>query len=276
MLANLLVFTYNSTMGYVFGYNDAVGYERWMADEKNRLILNLQRRLMMDMLRPAFAQSLLDIGCGTGASLKPFLNKGIDLTGIDPSAHMLDAARRNLGHRVDLHMGYAEELPFDDNFFDYTVIFLTLEFCEDPFRALEEACRVTRDRIFIGIFNKFSLYVAHRRIERNLRNSVYRHARFISIGEVRRMLFYLLGRVPLRWETVFQIPWLPPALVHRVESSGIFRSSPFGGFAGITADPVPKYRAIPLALKSGIHKNAPSGEQVASCAGDYQNEKLEN
>ncbi|MFO7932193.1 MAG: class I SAM-dependent methyltransferase [Thermodesulfobacteriota bacterium] len=263
-------------MGYVFDYNDAVGYERWLSDKKNRIILDLQRCLMMEMLRPAFAHSLLDIGCGTGASLEPFLNKGIDLTGIDPSAHMLEAARSNLGHRVDLHMGYAEELPFDDNFFDYTVIFLTLEFCEDPFRALEEACRVTRDRIFIGIFNRFSLYVAHRRIDRLIKRSVYRHARFFSIGDVRRNLFYLLGRVPFDWQTVFQVPWLPASLIHRTESSGVFRSSPFGGFAGIVAEPVPRFRALPLGLKSEVRSNATSGKRVASCAGDFENEKIRN
>lgn len=263
-------------MSYVFDSKDAVDYERWTADQKNRLVLDLQRRLMVDMLGPAFAHSLLDIGCGTGASLVPFLNKGIDLTGIDPSPYMLDAARRNLGHRVDLHRCYAEDLPFDDNSFNYTVIFLTLEFCEDPLKALEEACRVTRDRIFIGILNKFSLYVAHRLIARSLKASVYRRARFLSIGEIRRMLFYLLGKVPLQWETVFQVPWLPYSLTHMVESTKMFRSSPFGGFAGITVDPVPSFRAFPLALKCRINHAAPPGERVASCAGDYQNGKIEN
>lgn len=228
------------------------------------------------MLHPAFAQRLLDIGCGTGASLMPFLNKGIDLTGIDPSPYMLDAARRNLGSRADLYKGYAENLPFDDNSFNHSVIFLTLEFCESPLKAIEEACRVTRDRVFIGIFNRFSLYAAHRRIVRILRTSVYWQARFLSIGDIRRMFFYLLGNVPVHWETVFQVPWLPPALIYRVESTKIFRSSPFGGFAGIAVDPVPTYRAFPLALKCRIPQSASQGERVASCAGDYQNEKIEN
>lgn len=263
-------------MGYVFDQSRADYCEPGMGGEKSRLILDLQKQLMMDMLRPAFAKSLLEIGCGTGDILMPFLNKGIDLTGIDPSVRMLEMARKNLGHRVDLHKGYAEDLPFDDNSFNYTVIFLSLEFCENPVRALEEACRVTRDRIFIGIINKFSLYAAQQRIVWMLGKSVYRPPRFFTIGEVRRMVFYLVGRVPLKWETVFQVPWLPYPLTNRVESTKILRSSPFGGFAGITADPVPSFRALPLGLKSRIHQPSSPGEQVASCAGDYQNEKIEN
>ncbi|MFW6334543.1 MAG: class I SAM-dependent methyltransferase [Desulfosalsimonas sp.] len=263
-------------MSYVFNLKDAADYERWTADRKNRLILDLQTSLMVDMLRPAFARSLLDVGCGTGYSLMPFLNKGIDLTGIDPSSYMLEAAGRNLGHRADLYKGYAESLPFDDNSFNYTVIFLSLEFCDDPFKALEEACRVTRDRIFIGMFNKFSLYVADRRIAGAVKPSVYRRARFMSIGEVRRMIFYLLGRVPLSWATVFQIPWLPASMIYRMESTGIFRSSPFGGFAGIAADPVPSFRALPIALKGRVHQAANPAERAASCAGDYRNQQLDN
>ncbi|MBS3808926.1 MAG: class I SAM-dependent methyltransferase [Desulfobacterales bacterium] len=263
-------------MSYVFDVNDALNYERWAADEKNRLILDLQRRLMVDMLRPGFAQSLLDIGCGTGFSLMPFFNKGIELTGIDPSPYMLEMAGKNLGSRVDLHRGYAENLPFEDNCFNYSIIFLTLEFCDDPLRALEEACRVTRDRIFIGIFNRFSLYVAHRRFIRIIRASVYDNACFLSIGEIRRMLFSLLGKVPLRWRTVYQLPWLPASLVYRMESTEIFQSSPFGGFAGIVVDPLPRFRAVPLALRCRVKHPGSSGERVASCAGDCRNEKLEN
>ncbi|MFP4667637.1 MAG: class I SAM-dependent methyltransferase [Desulfobacterales bacterium] len=249
---------------------------RLTAGRKEHLVLELQRRLMADMLQPAFARSLLDIGCGTGESLVPFLNKGIDLTGIDPCVHMLGEARRNLGNRVELYKGYAEDLPFDDNSFNYTVIFLTLGFCEEPFRAVEEACRVTRDRIFIGIINKFSLYAVQCRAVRLLKPHTGTQPRLFSIGEIRRMLFCLLGRVPLKWQTVFQVPWLPHPLIQSMESTGIFRSSPFGGFAGMTADPVPSFRAQPLALKCRIHQPAPRGEQVASCAGDYRDEKLEN
>ncbi len=263
-------------MSYVFDFHDAQNYERWLADEKNRMILDLQQRLMVGMMHPGVAQSILDIGCGTGASLMPFLNKGIDLTGIDPSPYMLDAAGRNLGHRVDLHRGFAEDLPFADNSFHYSVIFLTLEFCDDPHRALEEACRVTKDRVFVGIFNRFSLYAAHRRMMRLLKPSVYSYARFFSIGEIRRMIFAHLGKVPLEWKTVFQVPWLPSELTHRIESTKMFQSSPFGGFAGITADPVPRFRTFPLALKRRVNHAGSSGEQVASCAGDYHNEQMEN
>jgi SAM-dependent methyltransferase len=119
-------------MGYVFDFQDAVSDERWFQDSQNQAVVALQNRLMLDMIHPVFGQRLLDIGCGTGASLTPFLDLGIQLTAIDPSPYMLDVARDKFGHRVDLHWGHAEELPFDDNAFHWAVMCMSLEFCDDP------------------------------------------------------------------------------------------------------------------------------------------------
>lgn len=263
-------------MSYVFDYRDARSYEKWVTGEKNRRVLELEFRAMLDLLRPGCGHSLLDIGCGSGLSLVPFLNKGIELTGIDPSPYMLDFAGQRLGSRADLHRGHAEDLPFADNSFHYAVLFLSLEFCDDPRKALEEACRVAKKRVFVGILNRFSLYCLRYRIQRIVRVSVYDRARFFSIGEVRRMFHDLLGTVPLKWRTVLHFPGLPPEFMERLESSLPFRYSPFGGFAGIVADPVARFRAIPLALKVKVNHAVHAGEQVASCAGDYKNEQIKN
>ncbi len=261
-------------MNYVFDYQDALRYEKWLSDERNRRVLELEIGVMTEMLRPAPVRRLLDIGCGSGASLHPFLNKGIELTGIDPSSHMLDFARQRLGSRVDLHQGFAEDLPFDDNSFHYVVFFLSLEFCQDPERALEEACRVCRDRVFVGILNRFSLYAIRCRTARLFKTTVYGNARFFSINEIRRLFYSKLGDVPLQWRTVLQFPRPAAALLQRLESSRAIQYSPFGGFAGIVADPIPRFRASPLELKYRVSHRAAHGEQVASCAGDYRNEKI--
>lgn len=271
-VANGAGFFYKKCMGYVFDAVDAQHYQRWVGDAKNRLALELETGLMRSMLRPVFGESLLDVGCGTGESIRPYLGKGINLTGIDPSAPMLEIASENLGHRVDFHRGYAEDLPFEDNAFNHVSLFLTLEFVEDPVEAVAEACRVARDSVFIGILNRHSAYVARLRARRLVRSSVYDSARFFSIGEVRKIVFSLLGQVPFSWRTVLQLPFVPPGICARVEASGYLGKSPFGGFAGIHAIPVPKFTAVPLTLKTMVEKNAAAANRVASCS-RYHKEK---
>lgn len=260
-------------MGYVFDFKDAMAYERWLAGAKHLPILDAETRLMLKMLTPAIGDSLLDIGCGTGASLQPFLGKGIQLTGIDPSPHMLDMAKERLGHRVDLHLGVAEELPFGDNTFNYSILFLSLEFVDDPVKAIEEACRVTKDRLFIGIINRYSIYAAQRRIYGLFSTSVYNRARFFSVGKIRRILFRVVGEVPFYWRTVLQIPGFSGGCFSRIENYHMFEKIPIGGFVGIMVVPIPHYRTIPMPLKSNNTVRAGhAGERVATCAGDYKSE----
>lgn len=253
-------------MGHVFTKQDATQYEKWLADEKNRAILNLETRLMTSMLRPVCGESLLDVGCGTGESIKPYLGRGINLTGLDPSPAMLEIARENLGHRVDFHRGYAEDLPFSDNAFNHVSLFLSLEFSNDPEEAVAEACRVAKDSVFIGILNKHSAYVSRLRLRRFIRPTVYDNARFFGIGEVRAMVFNRIGRVPFSWKTALQFPGSPSGLCYQIEVSDYLQKNPFGAFAGIKAIPVPRFQAMPITLKSRIEQNATSGNRVASCS----------
>ena len=105
-------------MGHIFDFQDAGFYDTWFEQVKNKYCLDLEIGLMMHFLAPEKGQRILDIGCGTGISLEPLLDKGLNLTGIDPSPYMLDVASKKFENRVDLHRGIAEELPFDDNQFD--------------------------------------------------------------------------------------------------------------------------------------------------------------
>lgn len=54
---------------------------------------------------------LLDVGCGTGATLPPMLARGWQVTGCDISPGMLERARRKFGDAVPLHVADMTELP---------------------------------------------------------------------------------------------------------------------------------------------------------------------
>jgi len=236
-------------MGYVFDFNDANAYEQLFKNPQNKLAFDLESSLMVDMLSPMRGEALLDIGCGTGASLLPFIEKGLNVTGLDPSPYMLDITLKNLGNRVDLYRGFAEDLPFDDNSFNHACFVTTLEFVDDPQKALEEACRVAKDKIFIGVLNKYAIKGIERRVRGVFTKTIFNHAKFFSVWEIKQIIRTILGRVPVSWRTVCQLPVGSGKFSHNLEQSRLVQRFPFGAFAGIVVTLVPRFRTKPLAMK---------------------------
>ncbi|MDL1964327.1 MAG: class I SAM-dependent methyltransferase [Deltaproteobacteria bacterium] len=236
-------------MGYVFDFKDAVNYDQWYDKSQNRFAADLEFRLMLDMLKPMDGGSLLDIGCGTGANLVPFLDRKLQITGIDPSQYMLDIAFEKVGHHVDLHRGFAEDLPFDDNSFNYACFITTLEFVEDPKKAIEEACRVAKDRIFIGVLNRYALKGIQLRLKGIFTKSIYNRAQFFSVWELKKIIRAILGDVSVSWRTVCQFLSASGKITTGIERLKLVQRCPFGAFAGIVFAPVPRYRTRPLSIK---------------------------
>lgn len=236
-------------MGHVFEFNDAKVYDRWFEDPRNSFEVELECRLMLEMLQPDRGDSVLEIGCGTGASLAPLLNKGLNATGIDPSPYMLDIALEKLGTRVDLYRGYAEDLPFDDNSFNHACFMTTLEFVDNPHRAIEEACRVAKDRIFIGVLNRYAIKGIQRRLAGIFSATIYNHAKFFGVWELKKTIRSIAGPVPLSWRTVNQFPAARGSFTRNLENSKIVQRCPFGAFVGMVAVLVPRFRTRPLAMR---------------------------
>jgi SAM-dependent methyltransferase len=236
-------------MGYVFDFNTASAYERWFNRENNGFAIDLQNKLMIDLLKPQRNETVLGIGCGTGASLLPFLNIGLQTTAIDPSPYMLDIKRANLGNRVDMHRGFAEDLPFEDNSFDNACLITCLEFAENPKKAIEEACRIAKNKLYIGVFNKYAIQSMQRRIQGVFTSTFFNRAKFFSIGELKLMTRDLLGDVPITWKTVCHFPSANGNMSQRIQRSRLIQRCPFGEYAGIVVTLVPKFKTTPLPLK---------------------------
>lgn len=245
-MINTHVYNKYLIMGYIFDFKDAIAYSNWLNQPSLRFSVELESQLMIDMLQPVKGQSVLEIGCGTGTRLMPLLNCGLKVTGLDPSPYMLDIACRDLNKRVDFYRGYAEDLPFDDNSFEYACIILTLEFVDDFKKAIEEACRVAKDKVFIGFLNKHAIEVMQLRFKRLFTDSIYRQARFFSISELKSHIRYRLGKVPVTCRTVSHFPSNSGTICRKIEQYRLIQRVPFGAFAGMTVVPVPRYRARPL------------------------------
>lgn len=235
-------------MAYEFGFKAAQDYDAFFEKGRARHCLDLEIKMISSLIRPMPGKRLLDIGCGTGLSLQPFVDLGMSLTGIDPSAYMLDKAADRLGYRVDLHRGKAEDLPFDDNFFDTALLFFSLEFSNRPAKAIEEACRVAREQVVIGVHNRYAPQNMARRVKGFFFPDMYSHAHFFSVWELKTMMTSILGKVPVQWRTTVQFPFLSGSLISRVESLRLIQWSYWGSFIGMRIKPVPKFRTRPLIL----------------------------
>ncbi len=256
-------------MGYVFNQKDSQAFEKERQDRRYGDIARLEGALMCDMLKPVSGESVLDIGCGIGTSLLTLLDKGLDVTGIDPSPYMLDVAYKRINRRADLYRGIAEDLPFGDNSFNHTVFFASLEFVEDPRAALREACRVAKDKVFIGVMNRYAIKGIERRVRGVFSESIYNKARFFSVWELKSEIRAIMGDVPVKWKTICHLPYFEGSVLRKMESSGLMKRFPFGAFAGVSALLVPRFRTRPLALKYAPPKSA--GALVGSMSTEVMN-----
>jgi SAM-dependent methyltransferase len=85
---------------------------------------------------------VLDAGCGTGRRAVQLARRhSAHVTGVDPSAAMLERARERAVPGVELVEGRAEALPFDDASFERVLFETSLHLMDRP-AALQEAARV--------------------------------------------------------------------------------------------------------------------------------------
>ena len=236
-------------MGHIFDHTDAERYEAWVENRKDRFSATMESRLLFELLRPARTESLLDIGCGSGHLLSLSLTHGLDSTGIDPSEPMLERAAERLGNRADLYRGVAEDLPFGDNSFNHATLFSTLEFVENPEKAMEEAFRVAKDRVVIGFHNRWAIKGFQRRIQAFFGPTPFSNARFYSVWEVKEMARELAGDVPISWKSICLMPEPESAFSKSVERSLIAQKMPFGTFVCMCVTLKPTFRVKPLALR---------------------------
>lgn len=107
--------------------------------------------------------SCLDIGCGPGFFSILLAQMGHNVTAFDYSEGMLARAQENfleMGVEVDTQQGDAQNLPFDDNSFDYIVSRNLVWNLEQPEQAYSEWLRVLKPggRLFVADANHYLYY----------------------------------------------------------------------------------------------------------------------
>ncbi|HHT9137153.1 MAG TPA: methyltransferase domain-containing protein [Candidatus Wunengus sp. YC60] len=142
----------------------------------------------------------IEIGVGTGRFSIPF---GIKV-GVESAKAMAEIARKR-GIRV--YRAKAENLPFQDNSFDFALMVTTLCFLENPFQTLKEMKRILKPcgKIIIGMLDEDSPLGKLQEEKRKV-SKFYRNAKFYSVNQVldwlKKLEFYNIRTV----QTIFKNP----------------------------------------------------------------------
>jgi ubiquinone/menaquinone biosynthesis C-methylase UbiE len=115
-----------------------------------RLIFEPVHRTMLEVAvaeRPN-AQSILDVGCGTGRLLRATeaAFPGARLEGVDAAREMIAQASAAVAasNRINVRQGMAENLPFADASFDLVFSSMTFHHWSDQRAGVAEVARVLR------------------------------------------------------------------------------------------------------------------------------------
>ncbi len=117
------------------------------------------RKEVVENLKFNSGDRVLEVGVGTGLSLK-YYPESVEVIGIDISNHMLEKAVQrvdaNEWEHISLTKMNAENLTYEDEYFDKVVLMHVYSVTPNPDKLIKEAVRVCKKGGDIIILNHFS------------------------------------------------------------------------------------------------------------------------
>ncbi len=104
----------------------------------------LEAEFMLSLIKPESGRTLLDVSCGKGDLVAMACKKGLNAVGIELSGKALELAKKQYPD-CEYIRADAENLPFEDNAFDYVMNLGSLEHYLNPEKGCKEMARVLKD-----------------------------------------------------------------------------------------------------------------------------------
>jgi SAM-dependent methyltransferase len=169
---------------------------------------------------------VLDVGCGTGKELRPFIEAGWEAWGVEPSLYMIRLADSDLGavrRQASIVRGIGEALPFPDGYFDRVICKGAIDHFADTAAFAREAARVLApDGRLVIVFSNFRslsfrlgkwLYPVHSRLRpqiKEIRPYWMPHDDHTFIGDYERALTLAAPSLELQSVGAASMMWLFP------------------------------------------------------------------
>lgn len=163
-------------------------YEAWYGSEKGLRVDRAETALLAWMLEllPG-TETILEVGCGTGHFSRYLTSRSLRVVGMDRSPAML-ASLHERSSQIERVQADAHNLPFRDRTVDAAVFVTSLEFLDEPRRALAEAVRVSRRGLMLIVLNRWSLGGMSRRIGPQASQTILGCAQDYSLSSLRTVV----------------------------------------------------------------------------------------
>jgi len=150
------------------------------------------------------AETILDVGCGTGRLLADLAAMRPDATliGVDPAPAMVEAARQRAAGRFEVKQAAAEALPLPDSSVDLALSVLSFDHWADQEAGLKEVRRVLRPGGVVVVADLFGTWLL-------LTTIVGRARRRIRGPRVMEAVCITTGMAPRAWQELQRVGPLP-------------------------------------------------------------------
>ena len=165
-------------------------YDGWFETPIGALVKRYESCLLLDLLQPRPAESILDAGCGTGVFTRDIFSAGPCVVGLEISYPMLMRAKRKAtGYPFKAVAGDMLALPFADQVFDKVVSMTALEFIENARGAVRDLFRVTKKggTIVVTTLNSLSPWAIRRKQKAKKGHHLFKEMIFRSPDEMRTL-----------------------------------------------------------------------------------------
>ena len=115
----------------------------WASIQEATCIAVYEHALQFLKIKPA--ETLLDVGCGSGFFSDLAFKKGAAVTGLDASEQFIEHAKKR-NPAINFIVGEMEELPFADNTFNIVCGFNSFQYAASIKNAFSEAKRGLKDK----------------------------------------------------------------------------------------------------------------------------------